>query len=331
MNSIKNLSACALAGQKIITGFDCKVLDDKTRKFFSDVKPGGIILFKRNIQDSAQLKKLNFDILNFFKDIKLPAPFISIDQEGGIVSRMKKPFFEELEGIDTIFTEEDAKNHASKMAALLKKHGINMNMAPVLDISDLEPDSIMKKRTFKGNAIKVSILGAKMIKTYMDNNIIPVGKHFPGIGGTKIDSHLFLPEYEKEISSMEKNDLVPFAKAFKSQLPALMFSHVLYKKLDDKWPASLSVEVCRELLRKKMGFNKVTMTDDLDMKAVKSDIKTSALKIMEADMDIALICHNFDNVYKIHEIFTKEIENNNNNLLISIKRIFNLKKKFLAE
>lgn len=327
---LNNYSEEFIAGQKIITGFKSDILDLETKDFFLKIKPGGIILFKRNIKNPAQLKKLTMDILEFFEKNEIPKPFISIDQEGGIVSRLKEPEFREFPSIETITDEAGSKEHAFSMSDFLKEFNINMNMAPVLDVSDLNPLSIMKKRAFRGNPQKVSSLGTAMIKAYMEKEIIPVAKHFPGIGNTTLDSHEVLPEYENDLKFMEKNDLYPFEQAVKAGVPALMFSHILYKNIDSLWPASLSEKICRDILRKKLLFDGIAMTDDLDMNAVKSDFETCAGQIIKADMDIALICNTFDRTEKIHSVFTREILKDNRSILKTAERIFKVKNRFFA-
>lgn len=327
----KTFSDKILAGQKIITGIFGTTLDKETKIFLKKTVPGGIILFSRNIQTKDQLKRLNSDILNFYNELELPTPFISVDQEGGTVARMKEPEFKELPSIDSISSVKESTDHAKKMSALLKECHFNMNMAPVLDCATLMKNSIMKSRSFPGSVENVAELGAAMSLEYMKNGIIPVGKHFPGIGKTDLDSHLTLPVYEENINFMEQNDLVPFIKAIESNIPALMFSHILYRDLDPEWPASLSREVCRNLLRKKLGFNGISMTDDLDMKAITSDIETSVKRIKEADQDIALICHSLENVETVFNYFLKELKKGEIDILKSIDRIFRVKNNFLYE
>ncbi|MDY0361508.1 MAG: glycoside hydrolase family 3 N-terminal domain-containing protein [Desulforegulaceae bacterium] len=327
---LKNYSEEILAGQKIITGFEAHELDLKTKEFFLKIKPGGLILFKRNIKNKNQLKKLVSDILDFFEKNNIPKPFISIDQEGGIVSRLKEPDFKELPSIETVLSHEQSKEHAFEMCEILKELHINMNMAPVLDVSDLNKNSIMKKRTFKGSPKQVADLGKIMIKAYMEKGIIPVGKHFPGIGNTTLDSHEVLPEYNEEIEFIKNNDILPFNEAIRAGIPCLMFSHILYTKIDNFWPASLSKEICRKILRKELGFDGIAMTDDLDMNAVKSDFQTCAKQMLKADLDIALICNTFDKTFKVHSVFMEEIKNLNKEIFISIERIFKIKNRFFA-
>ena len=327
--NLENFSPEILAGQKLITGIFGKELTEETKDYLEKIKPGGLILFSRNIENKAQLKKLNNDIFDFYEELKLPIPFLSIDQEGGSVARLKEPEFKELGALEYIDTPEKAKTHAKEMSQIIGEFGFNMNMAPVLDIASLEEKSIMKSRSFPGDAKNIAELGIVMIHEYMENKIIPVGKHFPGIGGTILDSHLCLPVFEKDYEFMEKNDLYPFLKAVNAKLPAIMFSHILYEKLDDKWPASLSEIICRDILRDKMEFNGITMTDDLDMKAITSDPLTAAKQIVIADQDIALICHSMENSEIIKDFFMEEIEKENIEVKNSVKRIFDLKNMFL--
>ena len=327
---IKKYSPAVLAGQKIITGFYGTELTKDTKKYIKEVNPGGLILFARNIENPPQLKKLNKDILNFYKELKLPPPFISVDQEGGAVSRMKEPKFKEISSLESVNTAQKARDHADEMCKIIKEFHFNMNMAPVLDIASLEKKSIMKSRSFPGSPEKVAELGIEMIKQYIKNKIIPVGKHFPGIGKTTLDSHLCLPVAEQSLEFMNQNDFIPFKKGINKGLPAIMFSHILYKDLDDQWPASLSEKICRNILRENFNFQGIAMTDDLDMKAITSDAVTAASQIIKADQDIALICHSIENTKTIFDYFKNELNSGNKDVLNSVKRIFKVKNLFLV-
>ncbi|MGM0418122.1 MAG: glycoside hydrolase family 3 N-terminal domain-containing protein [Thermodesulfobacteriota bacterium] len=327
--NILNFPDDILAGQKIITGFEGDNLNKNNKDYFLKIKPGGIILFARNIKNQTQLKKLNSDINQFFKEKNIPPPFISIDQEGGTVSRLKEPEFKEFPAVAELSNASEAEDHSKKMSEILNQFYINMNMAPVLDVASLNKKSIMEKRSFPGTPEQVADLGIAAADGYIKNNIIPVGKHFPGIGNTTTDSHFVLPVYNEKKDFFIKNDLLPFKKAADNNIPALMFSHILYKELDDKWPASLSEKISKDILRNEIKYNGVTMTDDLDMKAVSSDIKTSSHQIIKADVDIALVCHSFENTETIHKIFLEKISDKNKEVLNSVQRIFDLKNRFL--
>ncbi len=152
----------------------------------------------------------------------------------------------------------------------------------------------MINRAFPGTPENVAKLGSCVIDTLQKNGIMAVAKHFPGIGRTTKDSHLELPVLDaKDVDQrlMEQSDFIPFKAAIKSNVAGIMLSHILYSAIDNEWPASLSYNIAKTLLRDEMGYQGVVMTDDLDMKAIRCDIKTSIRQILNAEVDITLICH----------------------------------------
>jgi len=166
-------------------------------------------------------------------------------------------------------------------------------MAPVLDVAVPGLEGIMHERAFGDDPAWVTTLGMTVIQKLQAKGIMAVAKHFPGIGKTRLDSHLDLPFLDEPLNLLEKEDFPPFEAAIANRVAGIMLSHVCYQQLDDEWPASLSVKIARGLLRKKMGFQGVVMTDDLDMGAVIRHFTVSKAirRILAAEIDIALICH----------------------------------------
>jgi beta-N-acetylhexosaminidase len=231
-------------------------------------------------------------------------------------------------------SEKDAINFAEVTAAELTRVGINMNMAPVMDIAPEEINSIMAKRAFGGDPAWVTRLGVKIIEHLQSNNIIAVAKHFPGIGRTILDSHMDLPMLDDDISAIERTDLIPFKAGIQQGVSGVMLSHIFYKKLDPLWPASLSDKIAKVLLREQMGFDGIVLTDDLDMGAIVRhyDIQTAIRRILAAEIDLALICHKGPNI----EIAYKEILQGiidsaevKAKGITSVKRIMSAKKKYV--
>ena len=221
-----------------------------------------------------------------------PPLLIAIDQEGGQVARLKNrlPTFP---GNPHMQTVEDAEQFARVTAWELLSIGINMNMAPVLDVAPREIDSIMARRAFGHDPQWVADMGTTVIDHLQSSGIMAVAKHFPGIGRTVLDSHLDLPRLEATLAEIEAIDLPPFAAAIRHHVAGCMLSHILYPRLDPEWPASLSPKIARDLLRRQMGYTGVIMTDDLDMGAVAKhyDTPTAVEQAMKAEIDLVLICH----------------------------------------
>jgi len=306
MNNIQNLSTGQMAGQRLMVGFDGTEFNSDLEFLIKDLKVGGIILFSRNIENPDQLTILCKSIQNFALSSGQPPMFIAIDQEGGTVARLRKPHFKEFPGVCELKNESDAKAFARNMATELSKLGINMNMAPVMDVAPADIASIMEKRIFGSDPQRVSKMGRIIIEHHQKQNIMAVAKHFPGIGRTTTDSHLDMPELAVAPNDLESFDLIPFKAALDVQVSGIMLSHIRYSGIDPVWPASLSPEIAQNILRNRMGFNGIVMTDDLDMGAIKNhyDIYTVIQQILAADVDLALICHKGPNI----EIALKEIQ-----------------------
>ncbi|MBU8849522.1 MAG: beta-N-acetylhexosaminidase [Desulfobacterales bacterium] len=320
-----------MAGQRLMLGFDGIELNDDLKHIIGDIKAGGLVLFKRNIETPEQVACLCEDCRNYAKLCGIPPLFISVDQEGGVVARLKEPFTI-FRGNPFIESVQDARNFAAVTADELKKAGINMNLAPVLDIVPEGVDSIMKNRVFKGDAEQVSTLGMEVIHTLQENGIMAVAKHFPGIGRTIKDSHFHLPVLDIDLESLRQSDMIPFADAKNKGVAGIMLSHISYPKLDRLWQASLSPFIVNELLRSQMGYDGLVMTDDLDMKAIHHDMKTCIRQILKSGTDMALICHKGPDIDKAFHEITRLLNEDENFYKMgkeSFERILRVKKKYL--
>ncbi|MBC2705070.1 MAG: beta-N-acetylhexosaminidase [Desulfobacula sp.] len=320
-----------MAGQRLMLGFDGIELNDDLKHIIGDIKAGGIILFKRNIETPEQVTRLCRACQDYAKSCNIPPLFISVDQEGGVVARLKEPFTV-FRGNPFIESIQDARNFAAVTADELKKAGINMNLAPVLDIVPEGVDGIMKDRAFKGGAEQVSTLGMEVIHTLQENGIMAVAKHFPGIGRTLKDSHFHLPVLDIDLETLRQSDMVPFAAAKNKGVAGIMLAHISYPQLDRLWQASLSPFIVNELLRTQMEYDGLVMTDDLDMKAIQHDMKICIRQILKSGIDMALICHKGPDIDKAsHEIIG--LLNEDESLYgmgeKSVERILKIKKKYL--
>lgn len=322
-----------LAGQRIMAGFDGIVLNEEIKYLIGELKIGGLVLFAANIETFEQVKLLCSSVQEYALSLGLPPLFIAVDQEGGMVARLRPPYFTHFPGNSHINNTEQAVEFAGVTANELSSVNINMNLAPVMDFIPQGFNSIMQGRVFNGSCKKVAELGTCIIKEMQKRNIMACAKHFPGIGRTKIDSHFDLPLLESEPAFMEKNDLVPFAAAKQAKVAAMMLSHILYPGYDKKWPASLSPKIAKDLLRDKIGFQGLVMTDDLDMKAIKYDIKVCVKQILESEIDITLICHAGPDINATFLEIYRRISGNEQlraKGIESLKRIFSLKKRYLS-
>ncbi len=331
---VNQLSAEQLAGQRLMVGFDGTTLTGDLKYLIDTIKVGGIILFSRNIEDPQQLKELCLSAQDYARAADQPPLFIAVDQEGGEVARLRSPFTE-FDGNPSMKGEADAVAFATTTAGELKTMGINMNMAPVMDVAASDGNSIMTGRSFGSDPEWTARLGVTVIDQFQKNGIMAVAKHFPGIGRTTLDSHLDQPFLETDAEALMETDIVPFTAAIEHQVAGIMFSHIVYKGLDPIWPASLSPTIAVGLLRKKYGYTGLILSDDLDMGAIKKyyPLETVITQIMAADVDQALICHRSPDIEAavamiatIQQRTTKMWERAQK----SVERILSLKSIFLA-
>ena len=306
------------------------VLTDEDRVRLAHPATGGVILFSRNYESPEQVAALIADI----HALRSPPLLIAVDQEGGTVARLKSPFTE-FPGNARMKGPREAVAFARVTARELLDVGINMNMAPVLDVAVDPATSIMQERAFGADPQWVSRLGMAVIQHLQEGGVMSVAKHFPGIGRTTLDSHLELPFLETSAEDLAAVDLVPFQDAVEKGVAGMMLAHICYRSLDDRGPASLSKKIARDLLRHRLGYEGVVMTDDLDMGAVKKhhDIQTMIQRILAADIDIALICHRSPDMERAFETirsFQSASPANRTACEGSLRRILALKKAYLG-
>ena len=284
-----------------ITGIKSLKLTSSEVKFLKKQKPWGIILFSRNIKSINQTKLLTNSIRKLFKDPNYP---ILIDQEGGRVNRLKNIItFDNLTGeyFGKLYVQDKRKFNIiyklfiDKSSYLLKQIGVNINTLPVLDLRIKGASNIIGDRSFSENKKIVSKVGDICIDLFNQNSIGTVIKHIPGHGLAKVDSHNFTPVVDKNINYLSKNDFFPFKN--KDSLFA-MTAHIIYKKIDPLNTATHSKTIIN-IIRKKIGFKNVLISDDLSMKSLKYDLSTNTIKSFEAGCNLALHCNGNFNEMKV--------------------------------
>lgn len=311
VEKIKKMTLDEKISQMILSGFNGTYFNKELSILLNDFKVGGVILFSRNIENSKQLKKLTSHIIDTNQDIPL---FISIDEEGGRVSRLPKDIkkFESSKSIGDREDEKYAYENGREIGGILKNHNINMNFAPVLDIYSNPKNTVIGDRAFGDNEKVVSSMGIATMKGLRDENIIPVVKHFPGHGDTEIDSHLGLPIVEKNLKQLNELELIPFNKAIENGVGAVMVSHILIKEIDDKYPATLSYTMINDILRNDMKFENIVITDDMLMKAITDyiSIEEASVKSINAGADIILIGSDINKTKSVIERIKLAVANN---------------------
>ena len=276
-----------------IVGIKSTKLSNKEISFLKKYKPWGIILFTRNIKDIGQTYKLTSSIRKIFKDKKYP---ILIDQEGGRVNRLKNIIsFDNL--TSEFFGEKFIKNFREfnfiyslfidKTSYLLKSMGVNINTSPVLDLRVKGASNIIGDRSFSKDPKIVSKIGDLCINNFKKNGIGTVIKHIPGHGLAKVDSHYFTPIVNKNLSYLIKKDFIPFKnkKTFFA-----MTAHIIFNKIDNQNTVTQSKKLIK-LIREKIGFKNILISDDLSMKSLKGSLEKNTIKTFKAGCNIVLHCN----------------------------------------
>jgi len=279
--------------RSFITGIKSTTLSVKEKKFLQQYKPWGVILFSRNIKSLKETKKLTDKIKKIFKDKNYP---ILIDQEGGRVNRLKKIFnASPLTGefFGKLYLNDKKKFYIyykifiRQTSLLLKSIGANINTLPVLDLRLKGSSSIIGDRSFSNDPKIVSKIGNICINSFHSNNIGTVIKHIPGHGLAKVDSHTLTPIVNKNLKYLIKNDF----STFKNKLSLFaMTAHIIYRNIDKINTATHSKKII-QLIRKKIKFKNIIMSDDISMKSLKSSIKVNTLRAFDAGCDLVLHCN----------------------------------------
>lgn len=329
---IKSMSLYEKIGQMIVAGFNGTVVNEEVNTLIKDLKVGGVILFSRNIENSDQLKKLNMDISKINEDIEL---FISVDEEGGRVSRLPSDTmkFKSSKSIGETKNSKYAYENGKNIGLTLKEHMFNMDFAPVLDIYSNPKNTVIGNRAFGSDEKIVSSMGISTMKGLEESDVIPVVKHFPGHGDTEVDSHYGLPIVTKSLSELEKFEFVPFKNAIESGCDMVMTSHIILQDIDKDNPATLSKKVVTDILRKDFNFNGVAITDDMQMKAITQNIaiEKASIESIKAGIDIILIGSDINSTKSTIEAIKKSVEINNiseSRIDESVYRILKLKEKY---
>ena len=321
-------------------GLEGTALKPSQKSFLKKYPPAGIILFKKNLESYTQIRRLNESIQ---KTQKSPI-WIGVDEEGGRVSRLPPPFVKYPPAAFWGWLYEKDPSLVRRMGRLLGGEllslGFNLDFAPVLDVHSNPANPIIGDRAFSTDPHQAADVALAFLDGMRRSGIVACGKHFPGHGDTKTDSHLTLPRVTKSQSSLEKIELSPFQQAIRVGIPMLMTAHVVYTAWDKKHPATHSSVILEDILRKKLGFRGVIISDDLKMKAVSNrhSLVESSLRSLEAGVDILLICEDplssLDSGVEVIAHVAREIQSSSflqKRLKESLRRVEVLRKKLSNE
>ena len=286
-------------GQQVIMGLRGHSLGTDEAEFIVKNNIGGIILMGRNVESPSQVRELVAELQSLRSRMADKSPlFISIDMEGGRVHRLKPPFtkWPALAYVGKIDSTSVAFRFGQAMGDELRAVGINLDFAPCIDIFTNPENTVIGDRALSSNPEVVSRLGSALVRGYIKADVIPCAKHFPGHGNTFIDSHVDLPVEHKSLDEIEKVELEPFKKIFRARLELVMAAHIKFPKIDPEWPASLSEIFLKQILRERLRYRNLIISDDLDMKALtlNYDKGTIAVRALKAGCNILLYCNEPD-------------------------------------
>ena len=276
-------------GELLAVGFEGVALPEAVASLAAESGLGGVVLFRRNCPDldtvltlTAAARRLGPDVL------------VLVDHEGGRVHRLPPPFthFPPAAAVGLAGDPALAAAVARAMARELRAAGFDSGLAPVLDCLTDRGSVAIGDRAYGSDPDAVAACGVAFIRAALAEGLVPCAKHFPGHGRTALDSHLVLPEVDASLVELERTELAPFRQALAAGCPAVLVAHVRYPALDHTWPASLSATVIDGLLRRRLGFGGLILSDDLEMAAVREQwgVDGAAVRFLLAGGDLALVC-----------------------------------------
>jgi beta-N-acetylhexosaminidase len=278
-------------GQLAIAGFAGESIPSDLRLLAREFDLGGIILFARNVVAPEQVAEIARDAQGMARELPL---WVSVDQEGGRVARLKAPFtiWPPMKTLGRSGDVELAARFARALAAELKAVGISLDYTPVLDIHTNPKNPVIGDRALAERAEDVARLGQTIITTLQDAGIAACGKHFPGHGDTSTDSHHELPLVEHPPDRIENVELIPFRAAIDAGVASIMTAHILIPAYDEERPATLSPTIVDGLLKQTLGYGGLVLSDDLEMRAIAAryGIPEATVKAVAAGCDAVLMC-----------------------------------------
>src|SRR5215471_8607689 len=295
-------------GQLLILGFDGLAIEAHLRTTLATLQPGGVILFARNIEGPTQTWKLLRD-----SQATTSVPmFLCVDLEGGTVDRLKN-VIAPAPSVETVFATANRKlwrMHGNILGLEARALGFNTDFAPVFDLGLPASRSVLTSRTASADPRSVVRYASEFLRGLKAANVLGCGKHFPGLGEANLDSHNAMPLVQKTWKRLWAEDLVPY-RELKRQIPFVMVAHACYPEITkNKLPASLSKKWMKDILRTKIGYRGLIISDDLEMGGVLSagPIEEIAVETLRAGADMFLVCHNQELVWRAYEAVLREAE-----------------------
>ena len=308
MTALRTARGIEKIGQLLIVGFEGTEMTPQVSSLLRRVQPAGVILFARNIQNPEQTWRL---LRECQKNVATPL-FTCVDLEGGAVDRFRDALGATPSAADVFATGDRAlyRKHGEIIGANCRALGFNVDFAPVLDLAFEASRSVMGSRAVSADPRETIVYVREFLAGLGDAKVLGCGKHFPGLGEGRLDSHQELPVIEKPLKRLWTEDLFPY-RTLRRQLPMVMVSHAAYPQVTrDRTPASLSKIWITDILRKRIGYRNLIVSDDLEMGGVLSaaPIGEAAVEFVRAGGDLCLICHREDYILQAYEALVKAAE-----------------------
>ena len=298
----------AQVGQLLIMGFDGSEVSPGLRQMLTMLQPGGVILFARNILDARQ----TWELLRACRETVETPTFLCVDMEGGTVDRLKNAIAP-APSAEAVAATKDKKlfrAHGRLIGDEVRTLGFNTDFAPVLDLSFPASRSVLTSRTVSYDPEQAVIYAREFLRGLHEARILGCGKHFPGLGEANLDTHQMLPQIIKPWKRLWAEDLYPY-RALRREMAFVMVAHAAYPAVTRSGvPASLSRKWITEILRRKIGYRGLVISDDLEMGGVQASapIDEAAVETLRAGADMFLICHNEAHVWRTYEAVLREAE-----------------------
>ena len=319
--------------QLIVCGFRGPTPPQSLTRLIQARGLGGVILFRDNLKDPAQIASLTSRLQELSPSHPL---LIMVDQEGGRISRLPPPFTRFPSGavLGACNSTTLAYQMGQALARELRSVGINMNLAPVLDVLTNPKNSVIGDRALGSDPLQVSKIGLALAMGLQDARVVACGKHFPGHGDTASDSHKELPVMAHSQERLTRVEYPPFEHAIQNRLQALMTAHVVYKALDSRYPATLSQKILTGILREEMGFSGVVLSDDFRMQAITDhySVQDAAVRAINAGVDLLLVGVSADHASDCLKSLEQAVRRgplDEKRIDQSVQRILNLKGEML--
>lgn len=329
----------AQIGQRLVGGFPGKEMSPEFIRLVKEYKLGNVILFQHNVESMPQVRQLCRDIQELVKKETGHYAFITIDQEGGVVTRLPGDGCNVPGAMAVAATDnpENARTLAKITSEELKYLGVNFNLAPVMDINNNPQNPVIGVRSYGDTADTVMKFGVAAVKGYQEGRVLACAKHFPGHGDTAVDSHLGLPVIDKSLEELEELELKPFRAVIENGIPAVMSSHILFPQLEpDNVPCTMSKRIITGILKEKIGFQGLVLSDCMEMDAIQKYYGTAngVAAAMAAGVDMVFVSHSaelleesFLEVYRAVEDGRLSVDE----MQKAAEKIVSYKEKYIAE